>query len=133
MDIRYMTTDEIFTPEEKLDHCLKHLKGNDKFDYTFLESMKRYVENGYWSDTQKATIEKIWNRWNIGMLEKENPKLLRQEKLETGYNKMMDILENCPTHKEENTKMEVDEKEEIITKLEKKIQHLEALLKIYMP
>ena len=119
MDIRYMTAEEIFTPEEKLEHCLKHLKDNANFDYSFLESMKKYVESGYWSETQKATIEKIWNRWNIGMMEKENPKLLKQE--------------SCPIHKEENTKMEVDEKEEIITKLEKKIQHLEALLKIYMP
>ncbi len=133
MDIRYMQTDEIFTPREKLDHCLKHLKDNPKFDYSFLESMKKYADRDQWNDNQKATIEKIWNRWNIGMLEKENPKLLRQEKLETGYNKMMDILESCPTHKEENSKMDVDEKEEIIGKLEKKIQHLEALLKIYMP
>lgn len=133
MDIRYMQADEIFTPKEKLDHCLKHLKDNPKFDYSFLESMKRYADRDQWNDNQKATIEKIWNKWNIGMLERENPKLLIQKKTEESYQKVLDILDHCPEHKEPISKMEVDEKNETIEKLQKKIKHLEQLLKIYMP
>ena len=32
MDIRYMNADEVFTTEQKLDHCLKHLKDKENFD-----------------------------------------------------------------------------------------------------
>ncbi len=129
-----MQAEEIFTPEEKLQHCLKHLKNNDKFDYSFLESMKQYADRGTWNDNQKETISKIWNRWNISMLEKENPKLLLQRKTEKSYDKLMDVLESCPTteYKAPISKMDVDEKDETIDKLEKKIRALEALLKIYM-
>ena len=128
MDIRYMQNEETYTTEEKLDQCLKHLKGNDKFDYSFLESMKKYVDAGYFSDAQRESIDKIYTRWNIEMHVLQNEK-----KLKESYGKMMNLLESCPTHKEEAIKMDVDEKDEIISKLEKKIQHLEQLLKIYMP
>ena len=133
MDIRYMNADEVFTTEQKLDHCLKHLKDKENFDYSFLTSMKKYVEAGYFSQAQRESIEKIWTRWNVSMYERENEQLkAKQDKLEKGYNKMMDILESCPTHKEETIKMDVDEKDEVIQRLENKVKHLEALLKIYM-
>lgn len=108
MNVGYINFDADKNIDEKLGLCLEFLDGKPNFDYSFLTSLKKYSDEGRLTASQELAIEKIYNGWNVAMLAKDkegeiiekskkhrkkgNEKLLNEK-----YNKMMNILEGCPT------------------------------------